>query len=392
MNQNQKLNILMFNMSKYSDWQKGVVNRNFHILHNLAKRDEINKIIAVDFLPFNWKRAIKTFIYDQILKDTRGTICFGDLTSQCWQISSKILVYSTIDSILNKKRIITELKRILDKEGMNNNLIVWNYNPMYIDYFNQFKQRLNIFDTVDNWLEHSSYQEYKNLLQKNYDTIKDGSDLIFTVSENLKQNLFNNQESAHWIPNAVDLDYFQNQTNISPKLQNIPKPIIGFLGILQDRIDLEILLNLAKNNPEKSLILAGPVWKNFPREKFNGLKNVYFLGPIGYSEIPSLYNGFDVGIIPYKINAFIKSTDPMKYYEYLAANLPVVSTPAPGIERFGNLIKVAKTPEEFNVMVNQALSEGKDRQREERIKILQNNTWGDRIEEMLKLINARWST
>jgi glycosyltransferase involved in cell wall biosynthesis len=376
----------MFNMSKYSDWQKGVVNRNFHVLHNLTKRDEINKIIAVDFLPFSWKKAIRTFISDRIINDNKGTILSSDLTSRCWQINNKILVYSTINSVLNKKRVISELKKIIDREGMNDNLIVWNYNPMYIDYFNQFKQKLNIFDTVDNWLEHSSYKSYKKDLQKNYDLIRDGSDLIFTVSENLRQTLFNNQENAHWIPNAVDLEYFQSQTNVSEKLKDISRPIIGFLGILQDRIDDEILINLAKNNPDKSFVLAGPVWKNFPKSKFNGFKNVYFLGPIGYREIPSLYNGFDVGIIPYKINAFIKSTDPMKYYEYLAANLPVVSTPAPGIERFGNLIKVAKTPEEFNSLISQALSEGKDKQRVERIKILQNNTWNDRINGMLKNI------
>lgn len=389
MNQNQKLNIIMFNMSKYSDWQKGIANRNYHILHNLVKRDEINKVIAVDFLPFNWKKAIKTFIYDQILKDTRGSIVYGDLTSRCWQISSKILVYSTIDSILNKKRIISELKKIIDKEGINNNLIVWNYNPMYIDYFNQLGQKLNIFDTVDNWLEHSSYGVYKKVLQKNYDLIKDGSDFIFTVSENLKEKLFNNQENVYWMPNAVDLEYFQSQTSVFEKLKNIPKPIIGFLGILQDRIDDEILLYLAKKNPDKSLVLAGPVWKNFPRKKFEGLKNVYFLGQINHQEIPSLYNGFDVGIIPYKINAFVKSTDPMKYYEYLAANLPIVSTPAPGIERFGNLISIANNFEDFNDFANQAILEGKGLKKDQRIKILNGNTWNDRINQMLELIDKK---
>jgi len=353
-------------MSKYSDWQKGIANRNYHILHNLVKRDEVNKVIAIDFLPFSWKHTIKTFIYNQILKDTRGTVIYGDLTSRCWQISSKILVYSTIDSVLNKKRIILELRKIIEKEGMQNNLIIWNYNPMYVVYFNKLSQKLNIFDTVDNWLEHSSYKQYKEVLRKNYDLIRDGSDLIFTVSESSKQILFNNQENTHWIPNAVDLEYFQGQVNISDKLKEIPRPIIGFLGILQDRIDDNILLYLAKNNPDKSLVLAGPVWKNFPKKKFKGLKNVYFLGQISYSEIPALYNGFDVGIIPYKINAFVKSTDPMKYYEYIAANLPVVSTSAPGIERFGHLIAIANNVEDFNDFVNQAIKEGKEKRKDEK--------------------------
>jgi len=385
MNNAQKLNIIMFNMSKYRNWQKGVVNRNFHVLHNLVKRNEINKIIAVDFLPFNWPKAIKSFILDQILRDTRGTVIFGDLTSRCWQISSKILVYSTIDSILNPRRIIQELNKIITKESMQNNLIVWNYDPLYLDYFNNLNQKINIFDAVDNWAEHSGYESYKNKLAANYQIIKNKSNLIFTVSANLKNELFKNQANTHWLANAVDLEYFQSITEVSPKLNKIPQPIIGFLGIIQDRIDVDILLNLAKNNPDKSIVLAGPVWKNFPKNKLQEFKNIYFLGLISYQEIPALYNGFAVGIIPYKVNNFIRSTDPMKFYEYLAAGLPVVSTYVPGIERFGNLIKVAQSPEEFNNLVNQALKE-KRGLTTEKLEMLKNNTWQVRIGEMLDLI------
>jgi len=385
MNSKTKLNIIMFNMSKYRNWQKGVVNRNFHILHNLVKRDEINKVIAIDFLPFNWRKAIKSFILDQILRDTRGTVIYGDLTSRCWQISSKILVYSTIDSILNPQRIISELNKIVAKENMQDNLIIWNYNPMYIDYFDKLNQKLNIFDAVDNWQEHSGYENYKSILENNYKIIREKSDLIFTVSENLKKDLFENKENVYWQPNAVDLEYFQSITEISSKLKNIPKPIIGFLGILQDRIDTDILLTLAKNNQDKSLVLAGPVWKKFPKNKLQEFKNIHFLGPIKYEEIPALYNGFDVGIIPYKVNEFIKTTDPMKFYEYLATGLPIVSTYVPGIERFGKLIKVAKSPEEFNQLVNQSLNEKRGLM-PEKLEILRNNTWRIRIGEMLELI------
>jgi glycosyltransferase involved in cell wall biosynthesis len=373
-------------MSKYSDWQKGIANRNYHVLHNLVKREEVNKIIAVDFLPFTWPKVIKTYIQDQILGDTKGTIIYGDLTSRCWQISSKILVYSTIDSVLNRKRIIAELNRIVSQEKMNDNLIAWNYNPLYVDYFNQLNQKLNIFDTVDNWLEHSSYQRQHDLLKRNYQQIKDQSDLIFTVSDSLKNDLFNNQSNTHWLPNAVDLDYFQSQNQPSEKLKNIPRPIIGFLGILQDRIDIEIIKYLAQKNPDKSIVLAGPVWPNFPQAELSKYKNIYFMGQIAHWDIPSLYNGFSVGIIPYKTNAFVKSTDPMKYYEYLAANLPIVSTPTPGIERFGHLIKIGHTAEEFNNLVNQAINENKDTLNEERNKLLATNTWAIRVRQMLDLI------
>ena len=86
-----KINIISFNMSKYSDWTKsGVVNRNYHILHNLAKDERVDKIISVDFFPFTYKRALKVFTKDHILNDRRGEIVYGDLTTQMWQVSSKI--------------------------------------------------------------------------------------------------------------------------------------------------------------------------------------------------------------------------------------------------------------------------------------------------------------
>lgn len=390
MRNKQKLNIIMLNMSKYNDWQKGIANRNYHILHNLVKQDNVNKIIAVDFLPFNLKKALKTYISDQILNDTRGTVVYGDLTSRCWQITSKILVYSTIDSILNPQRIIIELNKIIAKEKMGDNLIIWNYNPIYIDYFKKFNQKLNIFEAVDNWQEHSSYIKYKKKLKQNYLVIQEKSDLIFTVSENLKNDLFQNKKKVHCLPNAVDLKYFQSINEILPKLKNLPKPIIGFLGILQDRIDIDILLNLAKKNPDKSMALAGPLWRNFPKSKFAEFKNVYFLGPIKHAEIPSLYNGFNVGIIPYKINEFIKSTDPMKFYEYLAAGLPIVSTDVPGAERFGKLIKVASSPDEFNSLVNEAIKEKKELT-PGKLEILKKNTWQGRVQEMLNLIYEKIS-
>lgn len=389
MNNRSKINILMFNMSKYSDWQKGIANRNYHVLHNLIKREEVNKIIAVDFLPFTWRKAIKNYVYDQVLNDTRGTVIYGDLTSRCWQISSKILVYSTIDSLLKRSRIINELNRIISQEKMENNLLVWNYNPLYIDYFDQFSQNLNIFDAVDDWLTHSSYKKQHKELVKNYQTILAKSDLIFTVSPYLKQKMFGNEHHVTWLPNAVDLDYFQKETAVHPALKNLPTPIIGFLGILQDRIDINILELIARNNPEKSIVLAGPIWPEFPKEKFKKFPNVHFLGPIKHWEIPSLYNGFTVGIIPYKNNEFIKSTDPMKYYEYLAANLPIVSTPVPGVERFKNLILLAHNPEQFDNQLQIALSGNQKTLNAERLEILKDNTWRFRIEQMLDLIYTK---
>ncbi len=369
-------------MSKYSDWtDTGVVNRNYHMLHALAKDERVNKIIAVDFLPFTWKRAVKTFLIDQVKKDRRGELVYGDITTQTWQITSKIYVYSSIDTMLRPGRVAAELRQIIDRLDMEDNLIVWSCNPLYVDYFDTIPSAATIFDAVDNWAEHSSYHRFKKRLMRNYKRIAERSDRIYTVSEDLL-NVFKTPK-ARWLPNAVDFDHFQQGGKIK-ELANKPRPILGFLGILQDRVDVDLLHTVARRYPNATVVLAGPVWKGFPRESFDVYPNVVFTGPVAYRNIPKMYNTFDVGLIAYKKTDFIKSTNSMKYYEYLAAGLPVVSTWSGGIEQFGDIITVAHTDDEFLAGIDRALAENSPERVAQRQAFVQPMTWKARIQTVFE--------
>lgn len=382
----KKYTIVMFNMSRYVDWEEsGVVNRNFHILHNLAKDERVENILAIDFLPFNWKRALKNFIHEFIVHSRRGETIFGNLTTQVWKVSSKIFVMNTIDSMLNPKRIMENVKKVLELIGGNNEKIVWSYNPMFVDYFDKLENAIYVFDAVDNWLHHSSYQKYYNQLYSNYELIKLKSDLIFTVSNEMRDFM---GPKAFWAPNAVDPDHF-NQNTVNSEVRHLNKPVIGFLGILQDRIDTDILTNLARNFPNGSIVLAGPVWKNFNKEPLLKFKNVIFTGPVGYNEIPSFYNGFDIGIIPYKQNAFVQSTNSMKFYEYLSAGLPIVSTMTGGANDFGKFVSIAHTPESFYENVKTELEQNSSELKQQRIEFVKKFSWKNRVNEMMKHIEAQ---
>lgn len=379
-----QLNIIMFSMSRNADWKRGV-NRNYHIVHNLLKDERVNKIISVDFLPFTWKRAAKVFALDQVWHDAQGEVVYGDLTSRCWRITSKHFVYSTIDSLLRRERITQELNRIIDEQGMRDNLVVWSYNPLYIGQLGHFGKAVYVFDAVDNWAAHASYADRRDVILHNYFQIEQTADIIYTVADELR-SLFHNREHVHWIPNAVDPEHFMGVNHVSPKVVALHKPIIGFLGILQDRIDVDCIRRVAQDHPQATIVLAGPVWKGFPQNELERFPNIRFIGPIPYAEIPEVYRGFDVGIIPYKQNEFIRSTNSMKFYEYIAAGLPVVSTPCPGIERFGNAIYRAETPKQFSHAVGRALLEHTPERAQAHREFLVGNTWHDRIEDMLRLI------
>lgn len=385
-------------MSNYTDWQKGIANRNYHILQTLAKDERAGKIIAVDFLPigFNWKRKLKYF-YCNLIKgavacDKDKKICigsgetrFGDFTSRCYQIKSKIYVYSSVN---NLKTVLKELSKIKERLDLEN-LVVWSYNP-FISNLKEIKKALNakitVFDGVDDWSEHSVYKRQKKLLKKNYQDIKNEADVIFTVSKELKERLFGDISKAHWVSNGVDVEHFKNKTERIPNsMKDLKHPIVGYEGVIQDRFDIDLIKYLAQKNPDKSFVFVGWLWRGLDgiiNREFGNLENVRFVGRKTYNELPDYMHLFDVAIIPHKVNEFTKTMNPLKIYEYLACGKPIVSANVSGVEEFKNFIKVAENKEEFNQYINDALKSDSEELRLARLQEAGKHTWEKRVGAM----------
>lgn len=381
----KKLQIVMFNMSLYSEWQQGVQNRNFHVLQNLIKNPQVEKIIAIDYLPHTFKRLLKNS--KVLLTKKIGKAVKSSLTTKIFQINNKLSVYSSVLAKMNQKNFYRQLNDFLIANNFKN-YVVWSYYPLSVEYFNELPAKLFVFDTVDNWAEHPSYEKFKDRLIDNYKVIDQKADIIFTVSSSL-QNLFENLQKVFWLPNGVDLKHYQQKYPIVNRdIGEIKKPIIGYVGTIQDRLDQDLLEYLAKNNRDKSFVLVGPVWYQQIKDRFKPLGNVYFLGRKSYEEVPMYIQQFSVGIIPHKIDKFIKSTNPMKMYEYLACQKPIVSTAGGDIEQFRDLVYITNDFPQFNQYLTEALkpSAKLNRQRLSRVK---EHSWTNRVEEMLKLIQQK---
>ncbi|MFW9881715.1 MAG: glycosyltransferase [Candidatus Thorarchaeota archaeon] len=382
----KKYDIIMFSMSDWNDWyKKGIVNRNYHILNQLLKSNKIGKILHVDFLPYTKKRALRSYFENQI-SNTSGQTIKRNLTSVLKKISEKLYTYSTIDSIFSENKVYKKLNVILKKLNFEN-IILWSYFPMFTGYFDSIESNIKIFDTVDNWIEHHNFKDYKKRLRKNYNIINQKADLIFTVSQDLT-NLFPTNKNVHWISNGVDITFFQ-KTNVQclmSNVKNIPHPIIGYVGIIQDRIDIDLIEYVAKNNSDKSIVLIGDIWPDANVTNLKQEKNVHFLNRVEYKKLPKYIHQFDVAIIPHKVNKFTKSMNPLKLYEYLACSKPVVTTPIAGIEKFKDLIYVASSKEEFNNKIQEALQNNNEELEKKRFESVKNYSWQPRINQMMNYI------
>jgi glycosyltransferase involved in cell wall biosynthesis len=403
-----KIDIVMFNMSAYTDWQQGIANRNFHILHTLLRDERVRKVIAVDYMPFTFKRALKYWFYN-VLGGVQGKV----LSRSLWHkfvavreseiertgyslpdclpntVPFKLFVYADVSSWWSEKMFYNRLDKELSRLDLKN-VVLWSYLPTFVGYFDKFKASLTVFEAVDNWLEHSSYAKWKERLRLNYQTIRYRADLIFTTSPELVK-FFDRPNGCSFVPNGVNLEQFSQAAKLVDRdFAALPKPIIGYVGTIQeDRFDVDLVAYLARANPAKSFVLVGPVWAGIAKlveQKLKILPNVHWLGRKSYREAAAYFKEFNVAIIPHLQNEFNRHTNPMKLYEYLASGKPIVSTPGPGLENFKSWVRFAATPEDFNKEILQALAESDPALAEARLAQAEPNSWTKRVEVLLATI------
>lgn len=373
--------IVMFNMSEFSDWEKkNLVNRNRHILYSLLGNKNVGKILAIDFLPFSKKRAARLWLENiRNSKDIKGKIIFKTGLSCCYQAkhNTRLYILSTVKNIFSNRGLINDIKKALELLAIKN-YILWSYDPLSINQQLLLQPMVRVFDAVDDWQSHPKYKKFREQIHNNYQTISKDFDLIFTVSKELS----NHFKNSFWLANGVDTKHFR-AVGLKDPLKNYQRPIVGYVGIIEKRFDMDLLHYLAEKNPNLSFVILGWLWKGVNKIK---LPNVYFLGQVAYQDLPAYINSFTVGIIPHKINRFTKSMNPLKLYEYLALGKPVITTPVAGVEKYSNYIYISRNANDFNEKLRKSLAENNQRLATERIKLMELEDWKIKINKIMEIL------
>lgn len=174
-------------------------------------------------------------------------------------------------------------------------------------------------------------------------------------------------------------------------MAELTHPLIVFTGaIVATKLDIGLLVALARARPDWSFALVGPVGPGDPRTDVSALAsepNVHLLGRRAYRQLPSVLRGADAGLIPYAHNELTNSIFPMKVYEYLAAGLPVVTTPLPAL---ANVANIASAPDAAGIarLLDTALAEDSPDLREARSRHAASHSWERRIQEIAAAIAA----
>lgn len=270
--------------------------------------------------------------------------------------------------------------------------IVWLSRPNMIDYLDRLPAKLTIYHIVD---EYSGYgflseEQRKRVSSREVDLLR-RVDLALVVSETLLHAKSAYNPNTHLVPNAVDFSsYAERRKPIPADIANIPRPIIGYSGLIAARLDLGLLQAAARSRPDWSFVLVGRVREDDchrPLERLRNMENVYFLGEKSVSETPSYVQHFDVCTIPYTVNLRARHASPLKLYEYAAASKPIVATDFPAARKFEGNIEIVHDQEEFLQACKRCLDAvATSPSITANRRIAERNTWEHRVEQISRII------
>ncbi|HYM14361.1 MAG TPA: glycosyltransferase [Dehalococcoidia bacterium] len=200
--------------------------------------------------------------------------------------------------------------------------------------------------------------------------------------------------NTHFVPNAADVAHFATArdpaTAVPDDLARLPKPVAGYIGVVDFRFDAGLIAAAARDRPEWSFAVIGPV-KGDARglEPLRALRNVRFLGNKPVAQLPAYARGIDVCLIPYRVDEFTSHIFPLKLFEYLAAGKPIVASDLRELRPYeGTGVSIARTPDEFVSAIEAALAGESSERVAERQLLARSHTWDERVEQLSALIAA----
>jgi UDP-galactopyranose mutase len=258
--------------------------------------------------------------------------------------------------------VITAQRNLLDQAlaeekvtaGGGRRLVTWYYTPMALNFSDHLQPDLTVYDCMD---ELSAFRGAPPQLLVLESALLDRADLVFTGGRSLYEAKRDRHAQVHCFPSSIDAAHFAGarQGLADPADQaGIAHPRIGFFGVVDERMDTDLVGALAAARPDWSFVMIGPVVKIDPAG-LPRLPNIHWLGSKTYAELPSYLAGWDLGFMPFALNESTRFISPTKTPEFLAAGLPVVSTPITDVVRdYGpqengeaGLVEIASDPVAF---------------------------------------------
>jgi teichuronic acid biosynthesis glycosyltransferase TuaH len=363
-----------------------------------------NKVYYIDY-PYTWKDYFTK--RDELFQKRKAYFSKNsDGIIDTKLVSLKIVIIPPLLSInflkegllyrallkFNESIILKRIRKIVAKFEYDEFVFINSFNFHYPNIGRLLKPKMYVYHCVDPLIvEHDTKH---GLVSERL--IVEQCDIVICTSKQLYKEKALLNTNTHFIPNAADLSHSSKALNedlkIHESISKIQKPVIGYFGNIERRMDFSLLQKVAEDNISLSFVFAGPVEQQYIPNSFIALSNVYFIGRVPYSQMPSVLKGFDVAIIPFRKDEVSRTIFPLKLFEYLGTGKPVVATDFNlDLEEFtAETIIYCKNADEFSNQLHLSLDKDTSYKKTRRIEIATENSWDRRLAELSDLLNTRY--
>ncbi|MEW6249699.1 MAG: glycosyltransferase [Planctomycetota bacterium] len=288
-------------------------------------------------------------------------------------------------NVCTLRRCITQALRRLPERPVQ----LWLFAPDLPGLIGQLRAERVVYYCVDDF---AAFSGYNAALIENLETLTiAASHIVITTSVKLYEERRRVHACVHLVPHGVDFAHFAAApalpaAAIPRELQRLPRPVLGYMGQVCDYMDFALLAAAARARPEWSFVFVGDVRCDVG--PLAALENVHLLGGRPYAELPRYCRGFDVGLIPFRLNRLTRAVNPIKLQEYLAAGLPIVSAPLAAVLPHAPAVRLASTLEEFLSACEAALAarSAGDLQSGTIQDLVRGESWAARLELISRLV------
>ena len=382
-----------------ADWDHPLWTNKQHVACSLASEGE--RVLYVESLGLRTVQA-KTQDFRRILRRLLLGLRFvRQVRPGIWVLSPLVLPGGSQGVALRLNRLMVRFSVSLACWLLRfRSPWLWTYNPLTLLYLPLKGFTLSVYHAVDAVQEQPCMP--RALIESEEARLCRSVNQVFTTSPYLAERLAMHTDRICFEPNVADRDHFSTALELRqdpgfvdpPELRGIPEPKIGFVGAISSyKLDFELIRSVALRHPEWHFVFIGPQSEGEPSTDLSqlcGLGNVHWLGPKPYSQLPRFLAGFQCAWLPLQCNAYTRAMFPMKFFEYLFAGLPVVSTRIHALRSFEAICRLCPPePLEFSKQIQQVLA-GEGPTLEQRLSGIEGYTYVSRTRRMLKLLRHQF--
>ena len=265
---------------------------------------------------------------------------------------------------------------------------VWFYTPMALPMATDLSPRGVVYDCMD---ELTLFKHAPRQLVQRENALFKMADLVFTGGPSLYNSKRTRHDDVHCFPSSVDAAHFARVDGEHPLLAGSAHPRLGYCGVIDERLNLDLIDGMAQRHPEWQIVMVGPVVKIDPAT-LPQRPNIHWLGQQSYDDLPRFISNWDVCLLPFALNDATKFISPTKTLEYMACGRPSVSTSIKDVvEPYGHVVKIADTAEDFTAACEEILARSADEQKAHAAQlkeIVARTSWDATAQAMGELIAA----